>query len=537
VSFQAVAGTTYALCYASDADYEGDFTLKLVPDLPPKIDVTFPAAYAHFAANTPVLFEASANVPDGGSVDHVDFVLDYSTIGSVTNPPYQLSLRPTPSPYSHRLVAVAWGSAGLSTESTAINFYVDMPHPLNDDFKNRIVLSGSSVATTGTLAYATLEPGDFSGWVCSIWWSWKAPTSGLFTCTAGLPYDTFPGLAIFTGSSLGGLTPVPGSSVGSGLYTNRVVFQAIAGTTYQLAMLGKTHDGNDERLSIAPSAPPIVHITSPAANAHFDYGALVSFSASAQDDTGPVVLDFFVDQRLVATVSNTPFATQFRFLDDFPTYHELSVRASDLNGLETWDSRSVSTLPAPPANDDFAQRTPLDGFLVLRGGTLMNATRESGEQGSPSVWWSWAAPSSGRVHFQAITGGGVRFTIFTGDQPGNLVPVATMLPGTDPLELVFEAMEGTTYQLKAEGLADSSDFQFSLFLDAAIPAAMSPPVVLPNGSLRMTLSSLAEREWVLQGSTNFVDWLPLATNSSRWHVIDFADQMTFPAKFYRAEGR
>jgi hypothetical protein len=50
--------------------------------------------------------------------------------------------------------------------------------PVNDDFANRIVLQGSSVSFTGSLAGATLEDYDlYPQWVngnATVWWSWIA---------------------------------------------------------------------------------------------------------------------------------------------------------------------------------------------------------------------------------------------------------------------------------------------------------------------------------------------------------------------------
>src|SRR5947208_17193148 len=59
---------------------------------------------------------------------------------------------------------------------------------------------------------------------------------------------------------------------------------------------------------------------------------------------------------------------------------------------------------APPANDDFANRTVLSGSSITFTGTLAGATYESAEtnhfdliSGSGSVWWTWTAPASSHV--------------------------------------------------------------------------------------------------------------------------------------------
>src|SRR5947207_1022701 len=56
--------------------------------------------------------------------------------------------------------------------------------PINDNFENRIILSGSSVTFAGTLANATIQAGEpsttyYHGWVdATVWWSWTAPATG-----------------------------------------------------------------------------------------------------------------------------------------------------------------------------------------------------------------------------------------------------------------------------------------------------------------------------------------------------------------------
>src|SRR5712671_5008877 len=57
--------------------------------------------------------------------------------------------------------------------------------PVNDDFTNRTILTGSSITFTRTLAGATLESWEtsysFPGSLTSggsVWWTWIAPESG-----------------------------------------------------------------------------------------------------------------------------------------------------------------------------------------------------------------------------------------------------------------------------------------------------------------------------------------------------------------------
>src|SRR5882672_9493321 len=85
--------------------------------------------------------------------------------------------------------------------------------PANDDFANRTVLSGSSISFGGSLAGATLETGETSyyywmtnGATGSVWWTWTAPVSTTVVIWFSGPQSAHNYLALFTGSSLGGLT-------------------------------------------------------------------------------------------------------------------------------------------------------------------------------------------------------------------------------------------------------------------------------------------------------------------------------------------
>lgn len=112
----------------------------------------------------------------------------------------------------------------------------------NDAFASAQVLDGPTGRVSGTNVAATKEPGepnhaDQPGG-SSVWYAWTAPTSGpVVFDTCGTTLDTL--LAAYTGSSLGALTPVASNDdvVDCG-YASRIRFQAVAGTTYRLAVDG-----------------------------------------------------------------------------------------------------------------------------------------------------------------------------------------------------------------------------------------------------------------------------------------------------------
>lgn len=145
----------------------------------------------------------------------------------------------------------------------------------NDLFANRINLgSGTSITVTGTNVDAAMEPGEtYTGtWGGrSVWWSWTAPSSGWTRIdTAGSGIDTV--LGVFTGSNVASLTAVGWNVYAAWPATrSRLVFQAIAGTTYQIAVLGRFatsggfHQGN-LTLHVQTPVVPSVELTTMAPN-------------------------------------------------------------------------------------------------------------------------------------------------------------------------------------------------------------------------------------------------------------------------------
>ena len=121
--------------------------------------------------------------------------------------------------------------------------------PGNDDFTNAFLLTGVAGTTNSYNINASKEPyepahaGDVGGH--SVWYTWVAPTSGPVDFnTLGSTFDTT--LAVYTNNNpaspnVTNLTVVAANdddSGGGGLLTSRVGFNAIAGTTYEIAIDG-----------------------------------------------------------------------------------------------------------------------------------------------------------------------------------------------------------------------------------------------------------------------------------------------------------
>jgi hypothetical protein len=106
-----------------------------------------------------------------------------------------------------------------------------------------------------------------------------------------------------------------------------------------------------------------------------------------------------------------------------------------------------STNMPVPGNDSFSNRIQLNGWGAVARGYCGSGSLELGEPSScgQTVWWSWTAPSSGRV---VITTRGSPSScyadIYTGNSLGTLIFAAY---DGQP----FNAVAGTTYQIQVHG--------------------------------------------------------------------------------------
>jgi len=161
--------------------------------------------------------------------------------------------------------------------------------PANDDFANRIVLSGNSVSDSGTNVAATKEAGEpnhaGNPGGHSIWWSWTAPATGDVTIdTAGSAFDTI--LGVYTGASVSTLTLVAGDDDGGPGTTSQVSFTAVGGTAYRIAVDGYAGATGAVSLNIVNVITAIAYQTDFNAGAPgWTFDAAVNGSAWAVDAT------------------------------------------------------------------------------------------------------------------------------------------------------------------------------------------------------------------------------------------------------------
>jgi hypothetical protein len=150
--------------------------------------------------------------------------------------------------------------------------------PSNDNFSNRIVLTGNTVAFSGALAGATLQPNEALGGYGanqltgnlsqSIWWTWTAPQTSLVIVEmigassdsqiqGGEPVD---GVAIYdTTNVFTQADPVAQMGLDVSMICEALRFSATEGSNYQIQVIGSSSTAY-QFLLVATDPPLILQV-------------------------------------------------------------------------------------------------------------------------------------------------------------------------------------------------------------------------------------------------------------------------------------
>ena len=372
-----------------------------------------------------------------------------------------------------------------------------------------MLLEGLDVVGTGSNIEATrgaMPPGIGLGSDAgaTVWWSWVAPTTGVFSVSSeGSSFG--PMINVYAGASLANLDWVAGASWDWWQQRTLLAFSAEAGTPYRLVD-GQQDYAGQIRFRIAPFTPPA---NDPFADAFRLIGAGVTtngstFGASAEPGE-PALPGFGNLQHSIWWIWSPP-------ADD--TY-EIAVKGSNsspqvvlftgesISNLTTLGSGRTVVVGAKagteyrlavdqpydsggdiqlsiqpvlrPPNDDFADRVGLSGSAVELTGSITYATAEPGEPPhnqtghypeTASVWWSWVAPSAGSYLLEASsTEVSSWVAVYEGGVLTDLRMVSTSPSEYDQpdSQAVFEAVGGNGYQLVvASPLGSTGSFTLRL---------------------------------------------------------------------------
>ena len=373
------------------------------------------------------------------------------------------------------------------------------PPPIaNDNFANRIVLSGLPVSTTGSNIGATEEPQEPSqnGPINSVWWSWTAPSTGTVTFdTIGSNFDTW--LSVFTGSALPNLTLIDANDDGGGNGTSLVSLNAIAGTTYQIAVDGYSTATGQIALNIVVPPPPndnfanqIALTGATATTTGTNSGATGEVGEPAQNGpinsawwywTAPTTGLYNIDTRgsnfdtllsvyngsalgnLTLISANDDAGESLTSLVSLNATAETTYRIAVDGYNSATGAIQLNIAPPPPANDNFANRIALTGATTNATGSNRGAIGEVGEPAQSwqinSAWWTWTAPTTGNYTFDTIGSGYDTFlSLFTGTDLPSLALVANNDDGgpSNTSRITQSVTAGTIYQIAADGWSDST---------------------------------------------------------------------------------
>ena len=363
------------------------------------------------------------------------------------------------------------------------------PAPANDDFANRIELSGSSVSASGSNIGATIEPGD-PGTYATVWWSWTAPGTGSLYVTA--TGDTLgPDFTFFTGESISNLTWI--GNVGPSWFYGTDASGEVhveQGQTYQIMLDGVyTHQtgnvsfnfqfdpspNNDDFTNSYALIGLVAVGTSSNTTATVENGEPPSNGRTVWWNwrapvSGPVSLGTSGSSfsPMLAVYSGTAFTnlvlldkalSDLQFTAIAGTVYQISADAN--NGGQIGQIQ-LTLAAGLPANDNFANRIPLVGTNVNLTASTVGATEEpmepvhGGFAGTNSIWYTWTAPAVGTETI-TVTGDGFSptWSVYTGTELTNLSNVADSYtwPWNVQASGSFPVQPNVTYQIAVDGIA------------------------------------------------------------------------------------
>lgn len=217
---------------------------------------------------------------------------------------------------------------------------------VNDNFAEARVVTGTTGSVTGSSHGATIEAGEPAHAGTggkSLWFTWTASAAGEASFdTEGSSFDTV--LAVYTGGSVGALTLIAADDDSSLGNTSRVVFTAVAGVTYRIALDGRAAAAGIHTLTWGVSSTTVPYVLTHPESANILLGGTAVFNVVAGGSqprqyqwrhNGAVIVD---DGRVSG--SNTPVLTVYKLQPaDSGSYHVVVT-----NGLGTVTSNTATLI-------------------------------------------------------------------------------------------------------------------------------------------------------------------------------------------------
>jgi len=459
-----------------------------------------------------------------GVIDTLIAVYTGPSVGSLNPVASNATATPPSCMFSETPVAEFEASAGTTywiavdgRDGAEGTFQLQFDHPpANDDFAHAQAISAdppqSIVATTRLASKESGEPdhaGDLGGH--SVWYSWtpnQTEPVTMNTCEFFGSFDTV--LAVYTGTSLGALTPVASNddaasdNLECSYLDSAVTFTATAGTTYRIAVDGvagavgrfNLHlqgrppndnfasaqelsssfpsftTGGSNRFATAQSGEPQHAGVAGGASVWYSWTPAASGPVAMSTCDGTGGLDTLLAVYTGGAVDSlNPVAanddgsgkcsprSQLSFDAVASTTYRIAV-----DGKGGVQGRIRLHIDPAPENDDFAAAKSLRGVAFWFPGSIALATKEAGEPdhmgdaGGHSVWFRWQPTKSVAVDLDVCSQGFEPLLgLYTGSDLDNLVPVPTDDAGSGECNsgrsFALEGHSDTTYWIAVDGAA------------------------------------------------------------------------------------
>ena len=261
--------------------------------------------------------------------------------------------------------SIAVDGVGGASGSVVLNVAL-LARPANDNFADRIAITGSVATVTGSNNWATSEAGEpvHAGQAggTSVWWSWTPVSSEPAIITsAGSDFNTL--LAVYTGTSVSNLSLVASNDDDpAGGTTSRVTFNGTAGATYQIAVDG--YDGATGNIVL--NTPPL--------NDHFaNRIALVGSSALAIGFNGLATKDALEPNHAGKAGGKSLWWTWTAPSSGTATATTIGSTFDTVLAVYTGSSLAALSPVASNDNDPYGNFTSLVSFSAVAGTTYQIA--------------------------------------------------------------------------------------------------------------------------------------------------------------------
>jgi hypothetical protein len=478
-------------------------------------------------------------------------------------------------------VAVANAFGAVNSDEAVLVVLVPEKPP-GDNFAERVRLEGDNGEVRGTNADATREVGEplHAGkrGEHSVWYSWVPTANGIATfTTVGSAFDTL--LGIYTGSAVGGLTPVVSDEDRSGSLTSAVQFNAVAGTEYQIAIDGFFTGAGNFTLSWGLERTPdrLPEITRQPQSQTVARDAAVTFTVDATGDSlnyqwffnGAAIAGATASSHSINPVKEenvgrywVTVGNAVRLIVSQPADLQIHVPDGPTAGQAAAAMDKLADLLRPAegqAGRPLRSQSRAGGLHAVGGPPLLShgvaftqifntrgALKEPGEPnhrgeiGGASAWFDFRAERDGLVTVSSVGDGfDTVAAVYTWSERDydELQPVLSeegeSVAGRN--RVTFHARQGTTYYVAVDGVRGAAG---KVKLHVAMAVLNDQLEMLKIGErqvFKFRLEGQSGQRVKIQGSADFKTWVDLSELILLNGSAEYVD-LTSPGdyRFYRA---